>query len=203
VNVNPRAQFFEGIADRWDGWEDLEALAKKLATGLEELEVGASETVLDVGCGTGNLTRALLTRLSAAGRVVSVDLSPRMIGRARSKLSDARASWQVADARHVPLAGEACDRVICYSVWPHFEEPEMVARELQRVLRPGGCLHVWHLGSRERINSIHASAGEAVRHDVLPPAAEVGRLLEKAGFCLSAVVETPERYLVTAVKPAS
>jgi len=41
--------------------------------------VNPDETVLDVGCGTGNLTGALLARLSATGRVIAVDISPRMI----------------------------------------------------------------------------------------------------------------------------
>ena len=199
---NPRAAFFDGIAEKWDGWEDLDALARKLAAGLDELGVGKGELVLDVGCGTGNLTRALLERLSEDGRVVAVDISPRMVEVAKRKVADARVVWRVADARSLPLPDASCDRVICYSVWPHFEEREAVAAELRRVLRPGGRLHVWHLISREKINEIHASAGEAVRGDVLSPAAETAALISRAGFEVETAIDDGERYLVTARKGA-
>ena len=201
MKVNPRTAFFDGIAEKWDGWEDLDSLAKKLGDGLEELGVAPSETVLDVGCGTGNLTRALLGRLSAAGRVVAIDISPRMLEVARAKVADTRVAWHVADARRLPLADALCDRVICYSVWPHFEERDGVARELGRVLRPGGHLHVWHLIGRARLNEIHASAGEAVRSDVLPPAEETAGVLGYSGFEVSVVDEQEGKYLVTGRKP--
>ena len=202
MTENPRAAFFDGIADQWDGWQDSAALMGKLENGLEELGVGADETVLDVGCGTGNLTRALLRKLSTIGRVVAIDVSPRMIEVARKKVSDPRVAWHTADARRLPLPDQSCDRVICCSVWPHFDHHAEVAAELSRVLRPEGSLHVWHLGSRARINAIHASAGEAIRRDVLPSAGETARLLARIGLKVSLAVEDEERYLVTAVKSA-
>ncbi len=202
MNTNPKASFFDGIAEKWDGWEDLDALARKLATGLEELGVGADETVLDIGCGTGNLTLALLARLSTAGRVVAVDISPRMIETARRKVADERVTWHAGDARSLPLMDASCDRIICYSVWPHFDDRAAIIAEFGRVLRPGGYLHVWHLIARERVNEIHAAADAAVRHDLLPPAQETAQLLAGAGFQITSVVENQERYLVTVIKPA-
>ncbi|HVN51429.1 MAG TPA: class I SAM-dependent methyltransferase [Acidimicrobiales bacterium] len=200
MTANPRAAFFDGIADKWDGWEDLEILHQRMASGLREVGLGAGETVLDVGCGTGNLTLALLDQLSPAGRVHAVDLSRRMIEVARAKVADDRVSWHVEDARRLPLAAASCDRVLCFSVWPHFEDRRAVTTELMRILRPGGSLHVWHLSGRQRINEIHATAGEAVRGDVLPPAGETADLLAAMGLRVTAAVDAADRYLVTAVK---
>jgi ubiquinone/menaquinone biosynthesis C-methylase UbiE len=116
---------------------------------------------------------------------VAVDISPRMIAVARRKVADNRVAWHTVDVRRLPLGAASCNRVICYSVWPHFENKQAVSAELARVLVPGGLLHVWHVSSRHRINEIHATAGEAVAHDILPAARETAELLLGAGFRIS------------------
>jgi ubiquinone/menaquinone biosynthesis C-methylase UbiE len=194
------AAFFDGIADRWDGWEDLAALASRLDGGLADLGLTPDEAVVDVGCGTGNLTCALLARLSPTGRVVAVDLSPRMLQVARGKISDPRVTWHAAHVQRLPVAAGSIDRVFCYGVWPHLEDHAAAAREIVRVLRPGGWVHVWHLISRARVNAIHAGAGEAVRSHELAPATETGALLAAAGLQVVTVVDADDRYLVTARK---
>jgi len=103
MNGNPRAAFFDAIADKWDGWECLTSLRQGFATGFDAMGVNPDETVLDVGCGTGNLTGALLARLSATGRVIAVDISPRMIEVARDKVRDERVEWHTVDASRLPL----------------------------------------------------------------------------------------------------
>jgi ubiquinone/menaquinone biosynthesis C-methylase UbiE len=197
---NAKAGFFDDIADKWDGWDDLDALGRKLAEGLEDLGVAPDEVILDVGCGTGNLTKALLARLGPKGRVVAIDISPRMLQVAQSKVRDARVTWHVADASRLPLDPACIDRVVCYSVWPHFDDAAATASELARVLRPSGNLHVWHLISRAKVNEIHASAAPAVQKDVLLPAEEVARLLSGLGFEVTQAVDRDTHYLVSATK---
>jgi ubiquinone/menaquinone biosynthesis C-methylase UbiE len=200
LNDDPKISFFDGVAEKWDGWEDLPALAVKFAAGIGAFGVGPDETVLDVGCGTGNLTRALLAKLSPAGRITAVDIAPRMIEEARRKIKDPRADWRVADVRRLPLSDASCDRAICFSVWPHIDDRGAAAAELRRVLKPGGFLHIWHLASRARINGIHASAGGPIRHDVLPPATETSELLLWHGFRVTTSIDDEECYLVSAVR---
>jgi demethylmenaquinone methyltransferase/2-methoxy-6-polyprenyl-1,4-benzoquinol methylase len=201
--MNPRSAYFDAIADKWDGWDDLVVLQRRMSDGLAELGLGAQEIVLDVGCGTGNLTQALLARLGDAGKVIAVDISPRMIEVARAKVRDPRVAWHVAEADRLPLEAQSCDRIVCFSVWPHFPDQDAVCRELARVLRPGGCLHVWHLNARQKINEIHAGAGEAVRGDLLLPATETAAKLVSTGLQVTTVLDTAEQYLVSASKSAS
>jgi demethylmenaquinone methyltransferase/2-methoxy-6-polyprenyl-1,4-benzoquinol methylase len=193
-----KAAYFDGIARRWDGWEDLPALADKLGAGLEALGVGPGESVLDIGCGTGNLTGALLARLGRDGRVTAVDISRRMVRIARRKVRDPRVTWLVAGVERLPLPAASFDRVICYSVWPHLDDRPAVAAEIGRVLKPGGRVHVWHLSPREAIDRIHASAGGVIGNDRLPPAAETAALFRERGFRLLEVVDDAAGYLVDA-----
>ena len=200
MTSNPKIDFFDGIAEKWDGWQD-SALQQKLAAGLDEFGMSADEHVFDVGCGTGNLTIAILKKLSSKGRVFAIDISQRMIDIARGKIDDARVSWLLEDVQRSSVADAACDRVICYSVWPHFDNRRMAALDLLRVLKPGGSLHIWHRVSREKMNAMHAAASEAVSRDILPPVEETADLLATVGFKIAAAHESDSRYLIIAIKP--
>jgi ubiquinone/menaquinone biosynthesis C-methylase UbiE len=103
-----------------------------------------------------------------------------------------------AEAEALPLAHGSVDRVVCFSVWPHFADPSRVACELWRVLRPGGIVHVLHVDSRATINRIHGTAGGAVARDALPPATELAALLADHGLAATETVDAADRYLVTA-----
>ena len=202
MKENPRRQYFDSIAAQWDGWMNLDAIAAKLESGLLRFGLSPHEAVVDVGCGTGNLTAALLDRLSDEGRVFAVDISPQMIEEARKKIIDPRVEWLATDAENLPLPDSSIDRAICFSVWPHLVDPASAGKELLRVLKPGASLHVWHIDSREKINHIHAHAGEAVQGDVLDPAPVVASLLERLGFVVEDVVDDDEQYLVSAIRPS-
>lgn len=198
---NPRVVHFDAIADKWDGWDDLVLLHRRLLDGLAAFGLGPQEHVIDMGCGTGNLTLAILSLLDQAGRVRAVDIAPKMLEVASAKVPDPRATFHLASAERLPFEDASSDRVICFSVWPHLRDQDAVARELARVLRPGGHLHVWHLASRDAINAIHAGVGGPVAGDVLLPAAQTAATLRQAGFDVSQVVDDADRYLVTAAKP--
>ena len=194
-----KAEYFDSIAGDWDGWQD-EDLFLRLEAGLDEFGVEPGETVLDIGCGTGNLTIALLGRLSPEGRVISVDISPAMVEKARAKVDDARVEFLVEDASDLPLKDESADRIICYSVWPHIDDHSAAVEEFRRILRPGGLLHVWHLSPREVINEIHSSAGGVISEDMLASAVDTAALIEERGFRLVTVMEDGASYIVSASK---
>ena len=98
----------------------------------------AGDRVLDLGCGTGELTRAL----AADGlRVAGCDISRQMLLRAPRDRGGC-AGWVQLEPgwRRLPFASAAFDVVVAASVLEYVAEPAAVLRECARVLRPGGVV---------------------------------------------------------------
>ena len=96
----------------------------------------AGDRVLDLGCGTGELARAL----AAAGlRAAGCDISRQMLLRA-ARDRHGCAGWVQLEPgwRRLPFASAAFDVVVAASVLEYVAEPATVLRECARVLRPGG-----------------------------------------------------------------
>lgn len=203
MGLDDKRAYFDALSCRWDGFTDHDRVRGALRMELDWMALVPDEHVIDLGCGTGNLTAVLLEKLGPAGRVTAVDLSPAMIQRARAKLADPRIRWCVADAASLPLAAAAYDRVVCFSAWPHFPDQFAVLREVCRVLRPGGHLAILHIDGRARINEIHSSGGPAIHNDLLPPATDLAVLLRRAGFTLGECDDTSDRYCITATRTGS
>lgn len=203
MNSEPtRRDYFDELSSRWDGFTDGERVRKSLRSVLSDMQIKPDEHIVDLGCGTGNLTAVLVDILGPEGTVTAIDFAGAMIDVARGKIGDGRVRWLVADVVRLPLDADSVDRVICYSAWPHFPDHRAAARELHRVLRPGGMLHVLHIDSRDKINAIHAGVGGAIEKDLLPPARDLAGVLAECGFTVLDVLESAEAYRVAARKPA-
>lgn len=93
--------------------------------------------LLDVGCGTGSVS---LLASEEGHRVTGVDLSPRMIERARAKLAGRDAAFLVGDAAAPPVGEQRFDVLFCRHVLWTLPAPERVLRHWKGLLRPGGRL---------------------------------------------------------------
>lgn len=112
--------------------------SERLAFYEEVAEICAAfdaRQVVDVGCGSGHLLRALADRMPAA-RFVGVDYSENAIRRARDVLPEAL--WLVGDAYAPPLEEGRFDLVLCTEVLEHLHRPEKVLDALVRLSAPDG-----------------------------------------------------------------
>jgi SAM-dependent methyltransferase len=120
----------------WSG--GVEALDRVLdALGVT---VRQHETVVDVGCGVGRMTRALAER---AAQVTGIDVSSEMLARAREYNSHlTNVEWVLGDGRTLaPLGDGSVDGCFSHVVFQHIPDPQVTlgyVREMGRVLRPGG-----------------------------------------------------------------
>lgn len=109
-------------------------------TFLAEIRFPANADVLEVGCGTGVLTR-LLGRVVEGGAVVGVDLAASLLDKAAELAADVpNVRFQEADARSLPFADETFDIVVFDSTLSHVPAPEQAVTEAARVLRAGGLM---------------------------------------------------------------
>jgi ubiquinone/menaquinone biosynthesis C-methylase UbiE len=130
--------------ERW--WAPV--LAPSAVALLQQLDAevrdGATE-LLDVGVGTGNLSRPALTRWPSV-RVTGVDASREMVGATETLLADAgdglrrRFTGRVADAAEMPFEDRSFDAAMSSFVLQLVTSRPKALREIRRVLRPGGRL---------------------------------------------------------------
>jgi SAM-dependent methyltransferase len=104
---------------------------------------------LDVGCGTGALSAALLEH-AAPRAVAGIDPSAGYVAYARARAPGARVGFQVGDARALPYAAGAFDAVVSGLVLNFVPQPARAVAEMARVTRPHGVVaaYVWDYAGR-------------------------------------------------------
>ena len=119
---------------------------------IEWLALPRSGHWLDVGCGTGALTQAILARAEPA-EVTGIDPSDRYIAFAQSRHADRRAGFRTGDAQALPVADASQDAVVSGLVLNFVTCPARAAAEMKRVLRPGGtaAAYVWDYAGRMQL----------------------------------------------------
>ena len=110
---------------------------------LAEAGFHGGARVLEVGCGTGPVTRDIARR-PGVGAVVGVDPSPAFVARARELAAGLNnVTFQTADGRSLPFDTGVFDVAVFHTTLCHVPEPELCLREAHRVLRVGGTLAVF------------------------------------------------------------
>lgn len=167
-------------------------------TLLGQAELADGQHVLEIGCGTGNLT-IRIKRSHPRVAVTGSDPDPLALARARRKalgLNDI--SFERGYAQQLPYPDGEFDRVLSSTMLHHLDEgaKRTAAKEVFRVLRPGGRLHLVDVGgdmsardglaARLVMRSRHAAANLG---DAIP------RLLGAAGFDCSEVAMQRHRIM--------
>lgn len=109
---------------------------------LAEIEFGSGARVLEIGCGTGAVTRAL-ARQPGVTEAVGIDPSPVFVAKARElAAAAANLAFEQGDGRSLPFVDGHFDVAVLHTTLCHVPQPEQVMAEAFRVLRPDGTLAV-------------------------------------------------------------
>lgn len=93
--------------------------------------------VLEVGCGSGVCTRAILD-LSSVARLTAIDKEEEALWLARARIQDPRVTFERRDLHDLPAF--SFDSILCANVLEHIEDDRRALESLKRSLKPGGTL---------------------------------------------------------------
>ncbi len=195
------------VADRYDAWAqgydaDLSSWSYQAPTLVAERVVsrqGEAGSVLDVGCGTGLVGRALRAR-GFAGEILGLDISQASLEIARQ--CGAYDSLEQADLQQrLPVEDDSVDALVCVGVMTYLPEVEAVWREFARVARPGGLVvatqreDLWHTRKCQAVVDRLRDEGVWTPLEVTGPAPYLpegyGGTPEVACLYLTALVSAP------------
>ena len=139
---------YDQIADtynlRFEG-EKHSKVNRKLISLIEKTQ---SQTILEVGCGTGHWLSAIYELSLPKKRLFGLDLSRGMLSQAHNTSKDLILIQGKANL--LPFSEQSIDMVFCVNAIHHFDKPHQFIREAKRVLTPGGNLAIMGADPREK-----------------------------------------------------
>jgi len=190
--------FFNSRAATWDD-EVAEKDASRLEAMAERLDIRLGDSVLDIGTGTGVFVPFLLNKIGSEGKLVCLDFAEEMLKIAKTKGFKGKISYLCTDIENNRLADNSFDAVVCYSVFPHFNDKVKAFKEIYRLLKKGGNLFICHTSSRQAINEVHQSIPEVCNH-LFPENEDTRRMLSEVGFEDIIINVGKDNYMVIARK---
>jgi SAM-dependent methyltransferase len=130
------------IAERLEARGKHAFFAEVIGQYTDALRLSRDEAILELGCGTGVIARALAKRSDVKGRITAIDISPYLVELGARLASEEgvaeRIDFLVGDAHSIVEPQGRFDVIIMHTLLSHVVDPATVLREAQRLLRPGG-----------------------------------------------------------------
>lgn len=194
MSVEQNRLFFNSKAEFWD--QIVNHNQDKIRILLHKLRLKKNASVLDVGTGTGVLLPFLLELTGFTGDISAIDLSDKMINKAKEKYGHEPIRFLIGDAAEYPFGENSFDAVVCYSVFPHFTDPAGTIMRLAGLLKGNGRLLVCHSESRQKINDRHHKIKTELISHGLPSAEDIAVFFEEAGLEVLEKVDNDEMFCV-------
>jgi len=131
--------YFEFVSPQWDAMRKNFYGEEVREAVMNAVHVSPSDTVLDVGAGTGFLTEAAV---KIASKVIALDFSRGMSEEAIAKMGSGNVEVRIGNVESMPLQDSSVDAVVGNMVLHHCPHPEIAISEMSRVLKLGGRIAI-------------------------------------------------------------
>ena len=171
-------QMWGSVAESWGEHGDHVEQRAEAVTRLmiDAVAPAPGDEVLELACGAGGLGLAIADQVTPGGRVVLSDVAPEMVAIASTRAARrahvggaaTQVSAQVLDLEQIDMPDDSFDIVVCREGLMFALDPVRAAREIARVLRPGGraAIAVW--GPRDRNPWLGVLADAVQQHTGIP-----------------------------------
>jgi SAM-dependent methyltransferase len=167
---------------------------ERLEKIVDAAHIGAGETVLDVGAGTGILIP--LIQRYAPGRIYACDLSDAMLKQLNNNYNGVTTIR--TDIRDLSLPAESVDVVFVNACYPNIADKPGAFKNISRMMRPAGRMIISHPLGKAFIESLRRRAPYPL--DDFPSRTEARKMLGAHGLGIERFVDQPELYILSAVK---
>lgn len=200
MNIAKAAYFDTQVSEHWAASDYTPEELLKIKRMLDVAQIEYGNRVVEPGCGTGRLTQILSKCVGPNGKVLSMDISPRMTGDCSRRTSSLQNVQVVCSpVESYGFEEQSCDRVICHNVFPHFDDKAQAVRTLARALKSSGKFIVFHFMNSDWINDLHRKAHSSVLNDLLPSPDEMARIFALAGLMVNHFTDDERGYLLSAI----
>ncbi len=131
----------------------------------------SAKLALELGCGTGRVTRHLRKVIGEGSLLIASDISPDMLAFAKEKLKALNIDWRIIDAHELPFDDNSVDLIVCCFGYMFVADKPKAFAEAYRVLRPGGTLLIatWDRLEVNEASYVFRKTVKKYLGDSLPP----------------------------------
>ena len=173
-----------------DAWQKPKEIVKRL-------QIAPGMTVADIGAGTGYLMPHLAQATGDKGKVLAIDIEPKMVLHLTDRAKKAKlgqVSAQLGEPSDPKLTASSVDKIVLLDTWHHVPSRVAYAEKLFKALKPGGAVYIIDFTKE-------SSHGPPVKHRLTPDAVMLD--LNTAGFVSEVMQEElPDQYIVVGKKAA-
>ncbi|GAU78871.1 class I SAM-dependent methyltransferase [Fusibacter sp. 3D3] len=192
--MSSNKDYFNSKAELWDNIVDHDL--KKVQRIIDLVEIKKGDKILDVGTGTGVLIPVLQACVGDQGQITAIDIAEKMIEVAKRKFDYSNVEFVVGDVLEKGVSDSDFDCIICYSMFPHFEDKKAAISTLAKHLKKNGKLVICHSQSRDAINHLHQEIPGPVQEDRLPSMDILKQMFESADINVSLEIDDEELFVI-------